>query len=158
MRLAVVIVIAIAALFAGGVFYFLLQYMEGVERDALEFAEASKPGIDAVEVLVADIDLPAGTEIVSTILDWQPWPDDSLGDGYVVYNEEEDAADQSSLEEPFYDQIVRRGDLRVETGLGVRHAGDEGVKAVGERCDEHLEQVGIRLDQEDFARAPSHCV
>ena len=114
MRLAVVVVIAIAALFAGGVFYFLLQYMEGVERDALEFAEASKPGIDAVEVLVADIDLPAGTEIVSTILDWQPWPDDSLGDGYVVYNEEEDAAEETTTAEAHEEDAAPEKDVAAE--------------------------------------------
>ncbi len=114
MRLAVVIVITVAALFAGGVFYFLLQYMERVERDAYEFAEQQKPGVEAVEVLVADIDMPAGTVIESTILDWQDWPDTSLGDGYVVYREDDDGPDQSSLEEPLYDKIVRRAILAGE--------------------------------------------
>ena len=114
MRIAVVIVFAVAALFAGGVFYFLLQYMQDVEKNALELAEQSKPGIDAVEVLVADRDLPAGSIIASEFLDWQPWPDDSLGDGYVVYREDDDGADQSSLEEPLYDMIVRRTILEGE--------------------------------------------
>ena len=107
MRVAVVLVIAVAALFAGGVFCFLAQYIEGVEREAQERADQTIPGIEAVEVLVADIDLPAGTVIESTILDWQPWPDDSLGDGYVVYREDDDD-DQSDLEEPYYEMIVRR--------------------------------------------------
>ena len=113
MRVAVVLVIAVAALFAGGVFYFLTQYIEGVEREAQERADQTIPGIDAVEVLVADIDLPAGTVIESTILDWQPWPDDSLGDGYVVYREDDDD-DQSDLEEPYYEMIVRRSILAGE--------------------------------------------
>ncbi|MCH8188883.1 MAG: Flp pilus assembly protein CpaB, partial [Proteobacteria bacterium] len=147
MRLAVVVVIAIAALFAGGVFYFLLQYMEGVERDAFEFAEASKPGIDAVEVLVADIDLPAGTEIVSTILDWQPWPDDSLGDGYVVYNEEDDDADQSSLEEPFYDQIVRRTILAGEPITQAKLFTREGSSFLSGMLAPGMRAVAIRVQE-----------
>ena len=107
MRLAVVIVIAVAALFAGGVFYFLLQYMENVEKNAVMQAELAKPGVEAVDIMVADIDMPAGTVIDSNNMDWQPWPDDSLGDGYVAYRED-DGDDQSDLEEPYYDQIVRR--------------------------------------------------
>ena len=107
MRIAVVIVIAVAALFAGGVFYFLLQYMENVEKNAVMQAELAKPGVEAVEILVADRDMPAGTIIDSNNMDWQPWPDDSLGDGYVVYRED-GGDDQTVLEEPYYDQIVRR--------------------------------------------------
>ena len=90
-----------------------MPYIEGVEREAQERADQTIPGIDAVEVLVADIDLPAGTVIESTILDWQPWPDDSLGDGYVVYREDDDD-DQSDLEEPYYEMIVRRSILAGE--------------------------------------------
>ena len=88
--------------------------MQDVEKKALELAEQPNPGIDAVEVLVADRDLPAGSIIASEFLDWQPWPDDSLGDGYVVYREDDDGADQSSLEEPLYDMIVRRTILEGE--------------------------------------------
>ena len=99
MRIAVVIVIAVAALFAGGVFYFLLQYMENVEKNAVMQAELAKPGVEAVEILVADRDMPAGTIIDSNNMDWQPWPDDSLGEGYVVYRED-GGDEQAVLEEP----------------------------------------------------------
>ena len=107
MRLAVIIIIAVAALFAGAVFYFLLQFMENVERNAIAQAELATPGVDAVEILVADTDMPAGTVIDSNNMDWRTWPDEDLGGGYVVYRED-DGDDQSDLEEPYYDQIVRR--------------------------------------------------
>ena len=145
MRLAVIIVIAVAALFAGGVFYFLLQYMEGVERDAFELAEQSKPGVAAVEVLVADIDLPAGTIIDSTILDWQAWPDDSLGDGYVAYREEDDDTDKSDLEEEYYDKIVRRTILAGEPITDAKLFTQEGASFLSGMLEPGMRAVAIRV-------------
>ncbi len=145
MRLAVVIVIAVAALFAGGVFYFLLQYMAGVERDAQIRADQTIPGIEAVEVLVADKDLPAGTVIESTILDWQPWPDDSLGSGYVVFREEDDDADRSSLEEPLYDKIVRRTILEGEPITEDKLFSREGASFLAGMLTPGMRAVAIRV-------------
>lgn len=145
MRLAVVIVIAVAALFAGGVIYFLLQYMEGVERKAQERADQTIPGIEAVEVLVADKDLPAGTEIDSTILDWQPWPDDSLGDGYVVFREEDDDTDRSSLEEPLYDMVVRRTILAGEPITEAKLFSREGASFLSGMLTPGMRAVAIKV-------------
>ncbi len=108
MRIALIIVIAVAVIFAGGVFYFLTTWMEGVEEDARLRADAEKPGIEAVEILVADIDLPAGTVIASEHIDWQPWPDDSLDSDYIVYREDDPDDDKDDLEDPVYDMVVRR--------------------------------------------------
>lgn len=147
MRLAVVIVISVAALFAGGVFYFLLQYMEGVERDAFELAEQSKPGVEAVEVLVADIDMPAGTIVESAILDWQDWPDSSLGDGYVVYREGGGGPDQSSLEEPFYEKVVRRAILEGEPITEAKLFTREGASFLSGMLTPGMRAVAIRVQE-----------
>ena len=147
MRLAVVIVIAVAALFAVGVGYFLLQYMEGLERTAVERAELMKPGIDAVEILVADIDLPAGTIIESMNLDWQLWPDDSLGDGYVVYREEDDKADKSDLEEPLYDMVTRRTILAGEPITEAKLFTREGASFLSGMLSPGMRAVAIRVQE-----------
>ena len=145
MRIAVVIVFAVAALFAGGVFYFLSQYIADKEKEAIAIAELSKPGIDAVEVLVADKDLPAGSIIASEFLDWQPWPDDSLGDGYVVYREDDDGADQSSLEEPLYDMIVRRTILAGEPITEAKLFTREGASFLSGMLTPGMRAVAIKV-------------
>ena len=114
MRIALIVVIAVAAIFAGGVFYFLLQYIEDVQEAAYLQAQAEKPGIEAVEILVADVDLPAGTVIASQHIDWQPWPDDSLNSDYIVYDEDDPSDDKGDLEDPVYDMIVRRAIMEGE--------------------------------------------
>ena len=108
MRFALIVVIAVAAVFAGGVFYFLLQFIEKTQEEARQQAQAEKPGIDAVEILVADIDLPAGTVIGAAHIDWQPWPDDSLDSDYIVYDENDPSDDKGDLEDPVFDMVVRR--------------------------------------------------
>ena len=107
MRIALIVVFAVAAAFAAGAFYFVLGYIEDAEEDARQQAEAEKPGVDAVELLVAATNLPAGTVIKDEHISWQPWPDDSLSDDYIVYREDGDA-DQSDLESPVLGLIVRR--------------------------------------------------
>ena len=107
MRIALIVVIVVAGLFAAGVFYFLLQYLDSVQVEADLKAEAKRPGVESVDVLVAEIDLPAGTVVASEHVDWQAWPDDSVGD-YIVYREDDDDADEDDLEEQVYDMIVRR--------------------------------------------------
>ncbi len=107
MRIVLIVVFAVAALFAGGAFYFVLQYIEGAEKHARIKAELEKPGVDAVDVLVAEMNLAAGTVIKAEHFDWQPWPDDSLHGDYIVYRED-GGPDKGDLEDPVYDMIVRR--------------------------------------------------
>ncbi len=145
MRLALVAVIALAALFAGGVWYFLLQYMEGVDEDAQARIADQKVGIDAVEVLVADKDLPAGTVIGSSVLDWQPWPDESLNDDYIVYREDDEDADQSNLEEPLYDQIVRRTIMAGEPVTEAKLFTREGATFLSGMLGPGMRAVAIRV-------------
>ena len=108
MRIALIVVFAVAAAFAAGAFYFVLGYIEDAEEDARLRAEAEKPGVDAVELLVAATNLPAGTVIKYEHFSWQPWPDDSLSDDYIFYREDDDDADDSELEDQVVDLIVRR--------------------------------------------------
>lgn len=96
MRIVLIVVFAVAALFAGGAFYFVLQYIKGAEEDARIKAALEKPGVDAVDVLVAEMNLAAGTVIKAEHFDWQPWPDDSLHGDYIVYRED-DGPDKDDL-------------------------------------------------------------
>ena len=88
--------------------------MEDVKEAARVQAQAEKPGIDAVEILVADVDLPAGTVIAAQHIDWQPWPDDSLDSDYIVYDEKDPNDDKDDLEDPVYDMVVRRAIMEGE--------------------------------------------
>ena len=114
MRIAIIVVIAIAAIFAGGAFFILSNYLEEREKRIYAEAEEAKPGVAAVEVVVADIDLPAGTAITSSQLKWQPWPDDSLDGDYIAYREEDEDADKSDLEDQLLDMVVRRAIMKGE--------------------------------------------
>ena len=114
MRIAIIIVLAVAAVFALSAGYFLFQYIEDVKVSAVQDAERAKPGVAAVEVIVAETDLPAGTAITSSHLRWQPWPDDSLDGDYITFREEDEDADQSELEDEVLDMVVRRAIMEGE--------------------------------------------
>ncbi|MFP6745167.1 MAG: Flp pilus assembly protein CpaB, partial [Alphaproteobacteria bacterium] len=107
MRIVLVAVFVVAGLFAAGAFYLVFQYIEGAEEDARLKAEAQKPGVEGVEILVADTNLQAGTTIKDKHFKWQPWPDDSLHDDYIVYREDDDD-NKSYLEDPVVGMVVRR--------------------------------------------------
>ena len=79
MRVAAVIVIVLALGFAGFTYFLVGNYLDG--QKPVEVADAS---VAAVEVVVADRDLPAGTVLESSQIRWQSWPDDSVDDVYVV--------------------------------------------------------------------------
>ncbi len=79
MRAAAVILIVLALGFAGLTYFLVGNYLAG--QKPVEVAEAS---VAAVEVVVADRDLPAGTVLESSQIRWQSWPDDSVDDAYVV--------------------------------------------------------------------------
>ncbi len=79
MRVAAVIVIVLALGFAGFTYFLVGNYLDG--QKPVEVADAS---VAAVEVVVADRDLPAGTVLESSQIRWQSWPDDSVDNVYVV--------------------------------------------------------------------------
>ncbi|MFP6740239.1 MAG: type II secretion system F family protein [Alphaproteobacteria bacterium] len=70
MRIVLIVVFAVAALFAGGAFYFVLQYIKGAEEDARIKAALEKPGVDAVDVLVAEMNLAAGNCVAALPIGW----------------------------------------------------------------------------------------
>ena len=79
MRTAAVILI-VAALGLAGLTFFLVQTY--LDDQIVEVAIFDEPA--AVEVVVADRDLPAGSVIEPSRVRWQAWPDDSVDDAYVV--------------------------------------------------------------------------
>ncbi len=80
MRTAAVILIVAALGFAGLTFFLVQNYLDDQTAEVTDPATA----VAAVEVVVADRDLPAGSVIESSRVRWQAWPDDSVDDAYVV--------------------------------------------------------------------------
>ncbi len=78
MRTAAVILIVAALGFAGLTFFLVQNYLDD------QTVEVATTGAAAVEVVVADRNLPAGSVIESGKVRWQSWPDDSVDDAYVV--------------------------------------------------------------------------
>ena len=78
MRTAAVILIVAALGFAGLTFFLVQNYLDN------QSVEVATTETAAVEVVVADRDLPAGSVIESGKVRWQSWPDDSVDDAYVV--------------------------------------------------------------------------
>ena len=78
MRIAAVILIVVALGFAGVTFFLVQNYL------ADQKADVTVPEGAAVEVIVASRDLPAGNVLDSSHLEWQPWPDDTNVEGYIV--------------------------------------------------------------------------
>ena len=107
MRIAIVGLIALALLTAGGTVFLVKRYLDTQSQVQAE-AEAEEP-VSKSLILVADRNLPAGTTIATGGLTggdlrWQPWPEDAIEDSYVVANDED-----TSLEQEFFGAVVRRG-------------------------------------------------
>ena len=78
MRIAAVILIVVALGFAGAAWYIV----ENILADRTPEDPVARGA--AVEVVVASRDLPAGTVLESNQIQWQPWPDDTVSEGYIV--------------------------------------------------------------------------
>lgn len=76
-----IIVLLIAVVAAGGTAMYARSWIEGQQTTV---AAAPAPKQPVHEVLVADIDLPAGTFIKPQHLRWQRWPTDDVPDSYVL--------------------------------------------------------------------------
>lgn len=98
MRIAAVILVVVALGFAGVTFYFLQDYL------ADQRADVTVPVGAAVEVVVASRDLPAGKVLEPIHLQWQPWPDDTNFEGYIV---QRDGVGKEQIEE-LVGSVVRR--------------------------------------------------
>jgi pilus assembly protein CpaB len=77
-RIAILIVAAIAAI---GLFV-VVQHMAG--RKPTPVAAAAAAPKPTVQVLTAKRDLPIGTRIAATDLDWQPFPSDSINPAWIT--------------------------------------------------------------------------
>lgn len=107
MRMVVVGLVVFALLAAGGVVYFVRQFLD-IQTQKIE-AEAEseveqKESEPTILVLVSGSNLPAGTTLTSGSLKWQPWPEDGLGDEFTSSPEENE-----ELLKPFIGSIIRRG-------------------------------------------------
>lgn len=94
MTLARILLLVAALAVAGLTAYLVKGFLDQKES---ELAEARKPveveKISAIEVLVADRDLPAGTILTPDHFRWQAWPDDGVNEQYIL-NESDEAADE----------------------------------------------------------------
>ena len=100
MRIAAVILVVVALGFAGVTFFLIQNYLADQKADV-----AAPDGTGAaVEVIVASRDLPAGNVLDSSHLEWQPWPEDTNVEGYIV---QLDGVGKEKLDE-LVGSVVRR--------------------------------------------------
>lgn len=94
MTLARILLLVAALAVAGLTAYLVKGFLDQKES---ELAEARKPveqeKVDAIEVLVADRDLPAGTILTPDHFRWQAWPDDGVSEQYILH-ESDTAAEE----------------------------------------------------------------
>jgi pilus assembly protein CpaB len=77
-----IIVLLIALVAAGGTAMYARSWVEGQQANVTVVAPA--PQQEIYEVLVADLDLPAGSFVKPQHLRWQSWPNDDVPDTYVL--------------------------------------------------------------------------
>jgi pilus assembly protein CpaB len=77
-----IIVLLIALVAAGGTAMYARSWVEGQQATVTVVAPAPKENIH--EVLVADLDLPAGSFVKPQHLRWQTWPTDDVPETYVL--------------------------------------------------------------------------
>jgi pilus assembly protein CpaB len=121
MGLRRIIVLLIAVIAAGGTAMYARSWIEGQQTIAAVAAPAPKE--TKHEVLVADLDLAAGTFIKPQHLRWQRWPTDDVPETYVLRS--------ARSEEGLIGSVVRRGISVGEpiTDGGVVKPGDRGFLA-----------------------------
>jgi pilus assembly protein CpaB len=116
-----IIVLLIALVAAGGTAMYARSWVEGQQATVTVVAPAPKEKIH--EVLVADLDLPAGSFIKPQHLRWQTWPTDDVPETYVLKG--------TRPEEEMVGAVVRRrivGGEPITDGVVVK-PGDRGFLA-----------------------------
>ena len=79
------ILLAIALLLSGGVFFLAQQWLQGqLKSHGLAAVGGSGAAVPAVKVLVAKSDLAAGTLLTADSVRWQVWPADDPAAAYVT--------------------------------------------------------------------------
>ena len=77
---------------AGGAGFLALNLMN--REPEREIVEVSKPTIQLDQVLVADTDIPLGTNIKPDMLRWQDWPRDAVSKGFMTRAANANARDE----------------------------------------------------------------
>lgn len=175
MGLRRIIVLLIAVIAAGGTAMYARSWIEGQQTIAAVAAPAPKEAKH--EVLVADLDLAAGSFIKPQHLRWQRWPTDDVPESYVLRS----ARSQEimigavvrrgiAVGEPITDgAVVKPGDrgfLAAVLNPGMRAvsvpitptSGNSGLIFPGDRIDLILTQTLIPADGEGSARRVSETV
>ncbi len=109
--------VAAALVIAVGAAFFVRGWLQSQKPE--QVVEAPK----ATAVLVAKVDLPAGTFIKETDMRWQPWPDDTVDPAYLLES-------KNSITD-FVGAVPRQGIAAGEpiTGTRVAKPGDRGFLA-----------------------------
>jgi len=175
MGLRRIIVLLIAVIAAGGTAMYARSWIEGQQTPIA--AVAAPAPQEKHEVLVASLDLPAGTFVKPQHLRWQQWPTDDVPATYVLRGprtkEEMVGAvvrSRISIGEPITDgAVVKPGDrgfLAAVLNPGMRAvsvpitatSGNSGLIFPGDRIDLILTQTLIPAEGEGSARRVSETV
>lgn len=100
MKAARLIVMGTALAAAGGAGFIALNMMN--REPEREIVEVNSPALEIEQVLVADKDIPIGTNIKPDMLRWQDWPRDAVTQGFMTR-----AGNAAALEE--IDGAIARG-------------------------------------------------
>ena len=100
MRPLTIVLIVVALAVAGLTTFLVNRYLQS--QVAPSTAEDQRPGIAAVEVLVAERDLAAGTILKYEDMTWRAWPEDGVGKNYIL-------ADEEDVDEELVGFVVKRG-------------------------------------------------
>ena len=82
MKAARLIVMGTALAAAGGAGFLALNLFN--REPEKQIVEVSKPSIELEQVLVAETDIPIGTNIKPDMLRWQDWPRDAVSKGFMT--------------------------------------------------------------------------
>jgi pilus assembly protein CpaB len=176
MGLRRIIVLLIAVIAAGGTALYARSWIEGQQTNLAAVA-APAPKEVKHEVLVADLDLAAGTFIKPQHLRWQRWPTDDVPDSYVLRSARSEEVmvgavvrQRIAVGEPVTDGgVVKPGDrgfLAAVLNPGMRAvsvpitptSGNSGLIFPGDRIDLILTQTLITADGDGSARRVSETV
>lgn len=82
------ILLIVGALFMiGGTAFVAKNWLDAQRAPTQQVAVAPPPEVELTYVLIAKTDIPIGTFIKETDLDWQAWPDEVMSDSYLIQDE-----------------------------------------------------------------------
>lgn len=87
MNLARIILIVVALAFAGVTVFLVRSYLAEREAEISTTAGEEQARIAAIDVLVAERELPAGTILNPDSFRWQPWPKQAINENYITRKE-----------------------------------------------------------------------